>query len=71
MFETIILVDIAHPRQIINKSKKYPKFKLISVDISGVLENLSKETKKRQKMIYYMTLNLPNRIFYVIQLPIL
>jgi len=43
IFNTVILVDISHPKQIKHKLKKYPKVKIVRDDISGVLEFIKNE----------------------------
>ncbi len=37
IFNELIFIDISHPNQIKKKAEKYPKVKLLTADISGVL----------------------------------
>jgi hypothetical protein len=48
-FQQVLLVDIKHPTQIVHKLNKYPNFKLIEADITGLIEpvyNILVENKK-------------------------
>ena len=54
-FNELIFIDISHPNQIKKKAEKYPKVKLITADISGVLGVI-------QEKQLYKTGNLPAEI---------
>ncbi len=49
MFKQLILVDIVHPRQILNKKKTMPGLEFMTLDISGCLELIYSRKKELQK----------------------
>ncbi len=51
MFEKIILVDLIHPEYILHQAKKNKKIKIVSFDISGVLNKLYEYKKNRIKNV--------------------
>lgn len=49
IFNEIILIDITHPAQIKHKAKKYPKLKLLEIDVVGIIEKIFNNTKQYKK----------------------
>lgn len=66
LFETIYLVDIIHPKEIVHKARKYPNIKFIETDITGQTENifeLVKNYKKTKSKINLLDLQPQNTNF--------
>jgi len=49
IFETVYLVDIIHPKEIIHKTRKFENIKLIEIDITGQTENIFEHIKNYKK----------------------
>ncbi|MFC2151248.1 hypothetical protein ACFLSE_01860 [Bacteroidota bacterium] len=79
-FKEIILVDIIHPRQVLNKIKQFNNVVTINADISGglieyIYNTIRNDKNKKQKTLFKsaetFNFNLPNDIDFVISLNIM
>ena len=53
IFNKLIFIDISHSNQIKLKAKKYPKVELVTADISGVLDALTKKEFYKTKDLLF------------------
>lgn len=52
IFNKVILTDIIHPRQIEHKMKNFPNVEFETIDVSGIIEPLSRYKKNKNQNLY-------------------